>query len=497
MKAIEAAALLHDLGKLRVPEHILNKPGRLTSAEFEKIKSHSSVGAEILSSIDFQYPVVPIVRHHHENWNGSGYPDGLAGTEIPIGARILAVVDCFDALTSDRPYRPGLSDEEATRILIERRGTMYDPVIVDCFLRVHGRLRAEGSERELQAAASSLDHACVVPPVTEPMLIETISARDPFVKEADTGSLKFAIGDAFAADLLRTIPASLCAIYLYQEATDDLVAVYASGMNAQLLAGLRIQLAHSVSGWVAANLQTIVNSDPSLDLRGVSRLISPALRSCLSTPLLAGDKLVGVLTLYSTARQAFTDEDGRSVESSTRRLAELLNETLANDSAPNKSKAIGPPPASDWGFSTGTLSGVSATASGAPHSAAVLLVELRDGLAADSEESETRLQLTVSLLHRAIRSSDILLRYGPNQLLVILPQTDVTTAHAIAARIGCNLGVSPHGSIDGDTLATGARVGLALVPQDGVLLDRLVLAARNRLESGEAAPNDGLSGHVH
>ena len=104
IKAIEAASLLHDMGKLAIPETILNKPGKLTVAEFEVMKTHSSVGADILAAIDFPYPVVPIVRHHHENWDGSGYPDGLIGTEIPIGARILAVVDCFDALTSDRPY---------------------------------------------------------------------------------------------------------------------------------------------------------------------------------------------------------------------------------------------------------------------------------------------------------------------------------------------------------------------------------------------------------
>src|SRR5438094_7979336 len=119
IKAIEAAALLHDMGKLAVPEYILNKPGPLTTAEFEKMKLHASVGADILSAIEFPYPVVPIVRHHHENWDGSGYPIGLRATDIPIGARILSVVDCFDALTSDRPYRPRLADEDALTILRE------------------------------------------------------------------------------------------------------------------------------------------------------------------------------------------------------------------------------------------------------------------------------------------------------------------------------------------------------------------------------------------
>src|SRR6266545_4475359 len=122
---LEAAALLHDTGKIAVPEHILNKPGRLTVAEFEKMKLHAPIGAEILSAIDFPYPVVPIVRHHHESWNGTGYPDRIAGEAIPIGARILSVVDCFDALTSDRPYRRRMSDAAAIAILLERRGTMY------------------------------------------------------------------------------------------------------------------------------------------------------------------------------------------------------------------------------------------------------------------------------------------------------------------------------------------------------------------------------------
>jgi len=134
IRAIEAASLLHDMGKLAVPEHILNKPGKLTSAEFEIMKTHASVGADLLAAIEFPYPVIPIVRHHHENWDGSGYPDGLSGTDIPIGARILSVIDCFDALTSDRPYRPKLTDSEALKILLERRAVMYDPLVVDAFI---------------------------------------------------------------------------------------------------------------------------------------------------------------------------------------------------------------------------------------------------------------------------------------------------------------------------------------------------------------------------
>src|SRR5580704_15906777 len=130
MEALQAAALLHDIGKLAVPEHIINKPGRLTQAEFEKMKVHPIVGAEILERVAFPYPVAPIVRSHHERWDGTGYPAGLKGEEIPIGARILAVVDCLDALASDRQYRRALPLDEAMKVVDKESGKAFDPKIV-------------------------------------------------------------------------------------------------------------------------------------------------------------------------------------------------------------------------------------------------------------------------------------------------------------------------------------------------------------------------------
>ena len=122
MQALMTASFLHDIGKLAVPEYIINKPGKLTPEEFDKIKIHPVVGAEILERVRFPYPVVPIVRSHHEAWDGSGYPDGLKGEEIPIGARILTVVDCFDALASDRPYRRAMKTEDAMALVKSKAG---------------------------------------------------------------------------------------------------------------------------------------------------------------------------------------------------------------------------------------------------------------------------------------------------------------------------------------------------------------------------------------
>ena len=296
------------MGKLAVPEYILNKPGPLTPAEFEKMKVHASVGADILASIAFPYPVVPIVRHHHENWDGTGYPAGLSGAEIPIGARVLSVVDCFDALTSDRPYRPRLSDSEATKILLERRGTMYDPLVVDAFLTLQPSINVvgptptdtrSGLEAITEASANTLAAA-------DPYSFEEItSSSEEMLALYDlarglTGQLDPAdITDVISKHLRRIVPASWCVFYDYDPHLDELFAAHAFGENASLVLGLKIPLGERSSGWVAANRQTILNSDPVLDLGEIARSMQPRLKSCLGTPLVSEDRLVGVLALYS------------------------------------------------------------------------------------------------------------------------------------------------------------------------------------------------------
>ena len=122
-----AGALLHDIGKIAIPEYILNKPTALTDSEYTKMKLHPVVGGNMLKNIEFPYPVLPMVRFHHERWDGNGYPDGLKGEEIPIGARILALVDCYDALTTDRPYRAPMERGELIEFFRKESGKAYDP----------------------------------------------------------------------------------------------------------------------------------------------------------------------------------------------------------------------------------------------------------------------------------------------------------------------------------------------------------------------------------
>jgi putative nucleotidyltransferase with HDIG domain len=341
IKAIEAAALLHDMGKLAVPEYILNKPGKLSGAEFERMKLHASVGADILSAIDFPYPVVPIVRHHHENWDGSGYPDRLSGTQIPIGARILSVVDCFDALTSDRPYRRRLADEEALRILVDRRGSMYDPLIVDTFVKVHTSNPLDSIRKgptsdvlntiaQARRPAPSPAGSRAVFNETPPNAYDTLSVFELATALFGLSSVRDA-SDAASAHLVRLMPCSLCVFYQYDDAKDELEAKHASGEGAVMVRGLRIALGQRLSGWVAANRQTIVNSDPALDLGDVAGMVTPQLASCLSTPLVLNDTLVGVLSVYSSGKNAFSDDDRRTIEILVREIAPTFQQVSESD----------------------------------------------------------------------------------------------------------------------------------------------------------------------
>ena len=306
LRALDAAALLHDLGKLAVPEHILKKPGPLTPSEFEQVKLHASAGADILSGIDFPFPVVPVVRHHHENWDGTGYPDALAGNAIPLGARILAVVDCFDALTSDRPYRRKMSDTAALEIIRSRKGRMYDPAVVDAFEALHAQELAErqqpsagGAITIVKRSSDSADSLVAVTTVKE----SPARAEDGRALEQLIGALADCpldgIGSRVAEYVQQTMSGCVGLLYRYESRGDELVCDFSPDVLARSGAR-RFRLGSGITGWVGANRRTIVNSDARLDLGDDARRHSPPLEVCLSAPIVAGGELLGVLTIHSS-----------------------------------------------------------------------------------------------------------------------------------------------------------------------------------------------------
>ncbi len=484
ISAIEAASLLHDMGKLAVPEYILNKPGALTPAEFEKMKLHASVGADILGAIEFPYPVVPIVRHHHENWDGTGYPDGLKNTDIPIGARILSVVDCFDALTSDRPYRPRLPDTEAVKILIQRRGIMYDPMIVDTFVSIYPELYMpadqQGSEKEGLSAITRGLAAKTTKAHTQGRLHEINASTEETVILFDlarslSGRISFSdAADMIAKHLRRMVPASTCVFYLYDEDEDELVAKFASGEHSGHFADLRIPRGQRLTGWVAANRLSILNSDPVLDLGEAARSMRPPLRSCLSTPVAAGSDLVGVLTAYSTQREAFTEDHQRIVEAVAGQVGQTLKDSLLFDgereqrqdqitALPNLQQLE-------------KIVAAELTAPGVRTGLAILHIDVR-GTNRSSAITDATVTAILNVVRHGLRSTDLLFRLNELTFVAVMTSTDRQTALGAADRVCDQL--RKFSSTQAGAFSN-ALVGVATAPIDGVTIPVLVDAARRQ-----------------
>src|SRR5579864_4870819 len=336
-EALQAASVLHDIGKLAVPEHIISKPGKLTPEEFEKMKIHPIVGAEILEQVHFPYPVVPIVRAHHEKWDGSGYPFGLTGDVIPVGARILAAVDCLDALASDRQYRKALPLDEAMAKVASEAGTSFDPQIVAILKRRYIELEKLANGQPLQAppklstdikvergSAPAAGFAESPERVATSVSSSDFDRRIPLarkhsqeimelVRQAGSAMRLEDIFSMLSVRLKHLVPHDSLAAYCPSD--DDLIAKFVSGENFRLFSSLRIPLGEGLSGWVAENHKAILNGNPSVEpgyLNDPTKYST--LRSALAVPIEAEGKVVSVLALYRAGQDAFTPDDLRLLE---------------------------------------------------------------------------------------------------------------------------------------------------------------------------------------
>jgi putative nucleotidyltransferase with HDIG domain len=331
LEALRAAALLHDIGKLAVPEHIISKPGKLTPEEFEKMKIHPVVGAEILEQVRFPYAVAPIVRSHHEKWDGTGYPDGLEGDQIPIGSRILSAVDCLDALSSDRQYRRALPLDEAIKIVEQEGGKAFDPKVVEVLVRRYVELEHMAKSGEPTEKAKLSTDVKVERGAAPAAGFETTRTNGQTADPASQDLLHFhrsvsgtkldglmaaldqCRGRERAFELVREEVRTLIpyhALAIYERTSDRLLPVCLDGDNYNLFSSLEIPLGMGLSGWVAENEKAIVNGNPSVE---PGYLNDPAkfstLRSALAIPIKTCAGTWGVLSLYHQDRDAFTEQD--------------------------------------------------------------------------------------------------------------------------------------------------------------------------------------------
>ena len=353
LHAVRAASMLHDIGKLAVPENILSKPGRLTPEEFEKMKIHPIVGSEILDRVEFPYPVVPIVRSHHERWDGSGYPDGLKREAIPIGARILSAVDCFDALASERPYRRALSPEEAMKTLIAEKGRSFDPRVVEVMERRYVELEMMVNAMEVERRR--LDFAPMVDRPVAPSSgfaevpneaeVRATSFITSIISARQEAQLLFELAQTLGNSLSLKETLSVVAIRLKEMIPHDaivffvcqdgvLIPEYVHGVDYDLFTSLRIPLGQGLSGWVARNEKPITNGNPAAEtfhLGASSR--STTLQSAVCVPLHGRSAVAGVLTLYHLEKNCFTKDHLRLLLAASSKLGLSVENALQFEQA--------------------------------------------------------------------------------------------------------------------------------------------------------------------
>jgi len=523
LNALRAAALLHDIGKLAVPEHIISKPGRLTQEEFEKLKIHPIVGAEILEQIDFPYPVVPIVRAHHERWDGTGYPYGLKGEQIPIGARILSAVDCLDALASDRKYRRGLPLDEAMSKIASESGTTFDPNVIAI---LKARYRAL-EQKALQTPVTRRRLSTSLPPangsapaagleITRPSLnggqggplqfLDSIAAarqevQSLFELTQDIGnSLSLSETLSVLAVRLKTIvPYDSVAIYVIKN--ERLVPEYVSGDDFRLFSSLNIPLGEGLSGWVAANDEWVVNSDPSLESAySDDPAKTSILQSALSVPLNGVDGAFGALTLYRADKDAFTKDNLRVLLALRSKVSLAIENALRfrqAESCATTDFLTGLPNARSLFLH---LDNELARCRRAQTPVAVLVCDL-DGFKQINDRfghlvGNRLLQMVASSLKDRCREYDYVARMGGDEFVLVLPGLSL---RALETRIAELESAVLNGSqqICGEPLVS-LSVGAASFPDDSADAEGLLAEADHRMyaakeihKRGSALPEEG------
>lgn len=506
LEALHAAALLHDIGKLAVPEHIISKPGRLTPEEFEKMKIHTLVGAEILERVRFPYPVVPIVRAHHEKWDGSGYPMGLKGAEIPIGARILSAVDYLDALASDRQYRRALPLRDVMQKLSAESGKSFDPKVVEVLQKRYQYLERLAVAKAGQDPNGPLSTSIKIERGLEPAAgFENATAQD-YVGRENTflSSIAAARQEAqslfelsqdlgaslsltetlsvFSVKLKPMVPYDAIAIYIKRES--ELVPEYVNGDNYRLFSSLRIPIGQGLSGWVAHNRKPIINGNPSVEpgyLNDPSKFST--LRSALAVPLEGIAGVIGVLALYRGERDAFTSDHLRILLAVSGKMALSIENALKYQQAEDSA-------------TTDYLTGLPNARSlflqldrelarcKRDNLALTVMVSDMDGFKQINDrfghlEGNRVLRLFAQALKDSCREYDYVARMGGDEFVVIAPGLTADAASKKAEQMRA-LARQAGSEVCGEDILS-LSVGRALYPEDGKDAEQLLAEADRRM----------------
>ncbi len=500
--ALKAGALLHDIGKLAVPPHILNKPGPLTPAEFEKMKIHTVVGAQILGRVDFPYPVIPIIRHHHEQWDGRGYPDRLRGEQIPITARIISVVDCFDSVREDRPFRRGMSMDEATALLLRGSGIHFDPVVVEQFLKHLPRFDAQIDELGLQHQPAN--HSTEPPIQLSTVDMAQTRERGSFIAY---DQIKKAHREVYALyEIARTfgtslnvehtleilvdkvghvVPFDTCIVYFYDETKGYATARHVAGKNIQKLAGRCIALGEGVTGFALANRSQVNQLHPSLDFTDINPEAGIKYRSMASLPLFKDDVLLGALSVYSSELEQYTDDHMRLLETVTRLASDALANAMQHAEA--ESHALTDPLTGlpNARYLALRFEEEAARARRTDRTFQVVMLDLDEFKNVNDtyghKAGDKMLREVAHIIETQLREYDFLARYGGDEFVALVQEVVGAQVEELCARIESAVSKFALPLGKNRFARVGISVGTATFGIDGETLDQLVVAADNEM----------------
>lgn len=490
INALRTGALLHDIGKLAVPDHILNKPGRLTPAEMEKMKIHASVGAAILEKVEFDCPVVPTVKYHHESWDGSGYPEGLKKENIPLTARILSIADAYDSLRGARPFRAAISRDEARKSLLNAAGTRFDPKLVDIFFRNLQHFEAEIEKHGLSYSFDGEETNIfgIEAGETNENYVEQIKRanREVFTlyELAKVFSSSLNLPDTlsrFTAKIGELVPFDSCVVYLFDEASQTATAVCAEGKNSAALKDKRVKNGEGATGYVLKKRQPVYNINPALDFSFYTHDFILDYTAMASLPLMAGERLIGAVSLYSCDLETYEDEHMRLLETISRIAADAICKSLHLAETENRALTdpmTGLPNARSLQMQ---FENEIARARRNGSEFQVLMLDL-DGFKAVNDTfghktGDMLLREISKVMRGQLRDYDFLARYAGDEFVIIAPEMTNDGVRELCQRMEkavCDF-VLPVG--DGRFAQVGVSLGAAAYPRAGETLDQIIVAA--------------------
>jgi diguanylate cyclase (GGDEF)-like protein/putative nucleotidyltransferase with HDIG domain len=505
IQGVKTAALLHDIGKLAVPEHILSKPGPLTPEEFQKIRAHPKVGADIVSSVPFPYPVAPLILSHHERWDGKGYPAGLRGENIPLGARILSVVDYFDALMAERPYHKAMSFEAAIGLLQQEAGKALDPTVVATFIQHLPALQAEAArlEQSIRKPAPAAEPTVgqpatgLTPEPAKKNVFDDIALahREIYAlyEIAQAMGTSLGVSDTMAlisAKLSNLVPFSCAALFLFDEDTETLRCRFATGTDAEIIQQVTVRSGEGLTGWVARNRRPLVNARPSADLEAAGLSTATQLQSALVCPLLFNERFIGTLSVYHLAPAFYRDDHRRLLDRVSEQAAAVINNSMLFEQTQEDSL-------------TDPLTGL-------PNTRFLFMHLTRELSRAERLKSELSLMVmdldnfkeindshghhvgdralceVAKVLRAAIRPYDICVRYAGDEFIVVLSGCGADEAEQKRLELQQGIDAVYFEGRPGKRLQIGISVGTAVFPHDGESYETLLATADNRMYQDKA-----------